>query len=385
MKQLFFRSFLLSLIGVSTLIGMSFITTHKGITTKPIFGSPTLKLDTVATGLKVPWSMAFLPNGDMLVTERMGQLRLIQKGKLSPEPIKGLPEIVAKGQGGLLDIILHPKYKENGWIYFSYSSPAKDGEEGKGSNTALMRAKLKGNTLTDQQLVFKAGPNVTTNHHYGGRIAFDRAGFLYLTIGERGQQDEAQKLVNFQGKVIRLNDDGTVPKDNPFAGKADAKPEIYSYGHRNPQGLILNPTTGDLWEHEHGPQGGDEVNIIRRGANYGWPVITFGIGYDNSIISNDTAKVGMEQPVIYYKPSIAPCGMTFITSAKFEDWKGNLLIGSLKFNYIKRCVIKNNKVVSQETIFENIGRVRDLKEGPDGNIYVAIESSGQIVRISPVK
>ncbi|MBB6005370.1 PQQ-dependent sugar dehydrogenase [Arcicella rosea] len=344
-----------------------------------------LKIETVVTGLNVPWGIAFLPNGDMLVTERTGQLRLVHEGKLVAEPIQGLPAIVSKGQGGLLDIKLHPNYVKNGWIYFTYSSPAAEGETGKGSNTALMRAKLVGNTLTEQKVVFKATPNVTTNHHYGGRIAFDRAGYLFLTVGERGQQDEAQKLTTFQGKVVRLHDDGTVPTDNPFVGKEGARPEIYSYGHRNPQGFVINPTTGDLWEHEHGPQGGDEVNILKKGANYGWPAITFGIGYDNAVISSDTARAGMEQPITYYRPSIAPCGMTFVTSKKFPDWKGNLLIGSLKFHYIKRCVIKNNKVVSQETIFENIGRVRDIKEGPDGNIYVAVESTGSIVKISPEK
>ncbi len=390
MKQPNLRSLILPFTaGLCLFFESSFISSRSSENPKPNIptqiGTTALKIDTVASGLKVPWGMVFLPNGDMLVTERTGQLRIIQQGKLNPEPIKGLPAILSKGQGGLFDIMLHPKYKQNGWIYFTYSSPAADGEVGKGSNTALMRAKLVGNTLTEQKVIFKASPNVSTNHHYGGRIAFDKAGFLYLTIGERGQQDEAQKLTNYQGKVIRLHDDGTVPKDNPYVGNADAKPEIFSYGHRNPQGFVLNPWTGDLWEHEHGPQGGDEVNILKKGANYGWPVITYGIGYDNSIISPDTAREGMEQPVIYYRPSIAPCGMTFVTSNKFPNWKGNLLVGSLKFHYLKRCVIKNNKVVSQETILENIGRVRDIKEGPDGNIYIAIESSGTIVKVSPAK
>ena len=349
----------------------------------PLEGKVNLKVETAVAGLKSPWAMAFLPNGNMLVTERGGQLRLVENGVLNPEPIKGLPEIVSRGQGGLLDVTLHPDYAKNGWVYFSYSSPAKDGEEGIGANTGFMRAKLKGLELTDQQLLFKGKPNVETNHHFGGRIVFDKKGFMYLTIGDRGGQDEAQKLTNHRGKVMRLNDDGSVPKDNPFASQAGAMPEIFSYGHRNPQGLVLNPETGDMWEHEHGPQGGDEVNLIQKGNNYGWPVITFGIGYDNSIISADTAKAGMEQPVLYYKPSIAPCGMTFLSSkSAFKDWQGNLLVGSLKFNYLKRCIIKNNKLVSQETILENIGRVRDVREGPDGNIYVVVEN-GKILRVSP--
>lgn len=349
----------------------------------PLQGKTNLKVETAVQGLKSPWAVAFLPNGNMLVTERGGQLRLVEGGILNPEPIKGLPEVVFKGQGGLLDVTLHPNYAQNGWIYLSFSSPAKAGEEGAGANTGFMRAKLNGMALTDQQLLFKGKPNVETSHHFGGRIIFDKKGFMYLTIGDRGGQDEAQKLTNHRGKVLRLNDDGSVPKDNPFVGQAGAMPEIFSYGHRNPQGLVLNPETGDVWEHEHGPQGGDEVNLVKRGNNYGWPVITFGIGYDNSIISTDTARAGMEQPVLYYKPSIAPCGMTFISSkSAFKDWSGNLLVGSLKFNYLKRCIIKNNKLVSQETILENIGRVRDVREGPDGNIYVVVEN-GKVLRVSP--
>jgi len=340
-----------------------------------------MKLEVAVSGLKMPWAIAFLPNGDMLVTERTGQLRLVQNGQLHADPIKGLPEIIYKGQGGLLDVVLHPKYAQNGWIYFSYASPAQNGEAGAGFTSAFMRARLKNHELVDKQVLFRAKPNVTTNHHFGGRIVFDNAGFVYLTVGDRGQKEQAQLLNNHQGKVMRLNDDGSLPKDNPFVGRANAMPEIFSYGHRNPQGLTLNPETGEIWEHEHGPQGGDEVNISRKGLNFGWPAITFGIDYDNSIISNDTARVGMEQPVIYYKPSIAPCGMTFLKGTKFKAWQGNLLVGSLKFNYLKRCTIKNNKVVSQETIFDKIGRVRDIREAPNGDIYVVVENTGSIMRI----
>ena len=345
--------------------------------------APTLKIDTVVSGLKMPWAMAFLPDGNLLVTERPGQLRLVKNGQLDPTPINGLPPILYKGQGGLLDINLHPNFKENGWIYISYSSPKADGEQGDGANTALLRARLKDHDLVDVKVLFKAIPNVTGSPHFGGRIVFDKKGYVFLSLGERGQKEKSQDLSADQGKVVRLHDDGRIPKDNPFVGQANARPEIWSYGHRNPQGMTIHPTTGVIWEHEHGPQGGDEVNIVEKGKNYGWPLITFGIDYDNSIISKDTARAGMEQPVIYWRPSIAPCGMTFVTSPKFKDWNGDLLVGSMKFQYIKHCVVKGNKIVSQEIIAEKIGRVRDLRQGPDGNIYVVLENSGKIVKLSP--
>ena len=247
----------------------------------------------------------------------------------------------------------------------------------------MLRAKLKDHALTDVQILFKALPNVKSNPHFGGRIIFDNKGYVFLSLGERGQMEKAQDLSKDQGKIIRLHEDGKVPADNPFVKTEGAKPEIWSYGHRNPQGLVINPTTGVIWEHEHGPQGGDELNIVEKGKNYGWPLITYGIDYDNSIISKDTAKTGLEQPVLYWKPSIAPCGMAFITSEKFKDWKGDLLVGSLKFNYLQHLVIKDNKVVKKEIIFEKIGRVRDVRQGPDGNIYVVVEDSGSILKISP--
>ncbi|KQS33459.1 PQQ-dependent sugar dehydrogenase [Dyadobacter sp. Leaf189] len=344
-----------------------------------------LKVDTVATGLTMPWASALLPNGDLLVTERGGKLRLVSKGQLDATPISGIPEVWYKGQGGLLDIALHPDYKTNGWIYISYSSPKKDGEEGDdgGANTALMRAKLKGKELTDIQQLFKAIPNVKGNVHFGGRIVFDKKGYVFLSLGERGQKENSQNLGKDQGKVVRLFEDGKIPTDNPFVKTAGARPEIWTYGHRNPQGMVIHPTTGVIWEHEHGPQGGDELNIVEKGKNYGWPLITYGIDYDNSIISKDTAKAGMEQPVIFWRPSIAPCGMTFVTSDKFKDWKGDLIVGSLKFMQLHHLTIKGNKVTKREVIFDKIGRVRDVRQGWDGNIYVVLENSGKVVRISP--
>jgi glucose/arabinose dehydrogenase len=344
-----------------------------------------LKVDTVASGLTMPWASALLPNGDLLVTERGGKLRLVSKGKLDETPVSGIPEVWYKGQGGLLDIALHPDYKTNGWIYISYSSPKKEGEEGDegGANTALMRAKLKGKELTDIQHLFKAIPNVKGNVHFGGRIVFDKKGYVFLSLGERGQKENSQNLGKDQGKVVRLFEDGKIPTDNPFAKTAGARPEIWTYGHRNPQGMVIHPTTGVIWEHEHGPQGGDELNIVEKGKNYGWPLITYGIDYDNSIISKDTAKAGMEQPVIFWRPSIAPCGMTFVTSDKFKDWNGDLIVGSLKFMQLHHLTIKGNKVTKREVIFDKIGRVRDVRQGWDGNIYVVLENSGKVVRISP--
>lgn len=344
-----------------------------------------LKVETVVTGLDMPWATAFLPDGRLLVTERTGKLRLVKDGKIDPKEITGLPELLYKGQGGLLDVVLHPDYAKNGWIYISYSSPKAAGEPGDdgGANTAMLRAKLKDHALTDVQILFKALPNVKSNPHFGGRIIFDNKGYVFLSLGERGQMEKAQDLSKDQGKITRLHEDGKIPADNPFVKTEGAKPEIWSYGHRNPQGLVINPTTGVIWEHEHGPQGGDELNIVEKGKNYGWPLITYGIDYDDSIISKDTARTGLEQPVLYWKPSIAPCGMAFVTSDKFKDWKGDLLVGSLKFNYLQHLVIKDNKVIKKEIIFEKIGRVRDIRQGPDGNIYVVVEDSGSILKISP--
>jgi len=344
-----------------------------------------LQVETLVTGLNMPWATAFLPDGGLLVTERVGKLRLVKDGALDPQEITGLPKILFKGQGGLLDVVLHPDYAANGWIYISYSSPKAAGEAGDdgGANTALLRAKLKGHALTDVQVLYKAMPNVKSSPHFGGRILFDQKGYVFLTLGERGQKENAQDLGKGQGKVIRLHDDGKIPTDNPFVKTAGALPEVWSYGHRNPQGMVIDPATGIIWEHEHGPQGGDELNIVQRGKNYGWPLVTFGIDYDNSIISKDTTKAGIEPPVTYWKPSIAPCGMAFVNSEKFKGWNGDLLVGSLKFMYLQHLVIKDNKVVKRENILEKIGRVRDIRQGPDGYIYVVLENSGSIVRISP--
>lgn len=358
--------------------------TETGKATETVAEAPitSFKIDTIADGLDRPWAMNFLSDGRMLVTERSGQLRIINNGKLEEAPVKGLPKIYYEGQGGLLDVVPHPDFANNQIIYLSYSAEAAAGEKGKGANTALLRTRLENNELVDSKVIFKATPNVEGRVHYGGRIAFDKSGKLFLSLGERGEKPKSQDLKSDQGKIVRLNEDGSIPQDNPFIGMKDILPEIYSYGHRNPQGLIIDPETGNIWEHEHGPQGGDELNLVERGKNYGWPAITFGIDYDNSIISEDTAKVGMEQPATYWKPSIAPCGMAYVTGKKFKDWKGDLLVGSMKFTYIERVVLNGTKVEKKEKLFEGIGRVRDIRESADGDIYVVIES-GQVLRITP--
>ena len=336
-------------------------------------------IDTVAMDLESPWGMAFLPDGSMLVTEKPGRLRMIKEGKLLPDSILGVPEVVAKGQGGLLDIQLHPDYESNGWLYISYSAPG-DG----GANTAVMRAKLQGNSLVEQEVIFQATPFTGKSHHFGSRIEFDEAGYMYITVGDRGERDKnPQSLESYCGKVHRLYDDGRIPEDNPFVNEENAVASIYSYGHRNPQGLARHPETGAIWEHEHGPQGGDEVNEVKPGVNYGWPVITYGINYDNTIITEDTAMAGMEQPLHYWDPSIAPCGMAFVSSDKYPEWKNNLLVGSLKFRYLARCEVQGNAIVHEEKLLDTMGRVRAVEQGLDGYVYVAMESPGQIVRIFP--
>lgn len=338
-------------------------------------------LETVIDGLEIPWGMTWLPNGDMLVTERSGTLfRYTPAG--SRTIVKGVPEVYQFGQGGLLDIELHPNYKENGWIYITYSYYAGETLEDGGS-TALMRARLKNDKLVDKEVLWKASPTQKKGAHYGSRIEFDRNGKLFLSIGDRGVMENAQDISNYSGSVHRLNDDGSIPEDNPFYHVDGAVQSIYNYGHRNIQGMALHPETGELWSHEHGPRGGDELNIEEPGLNYGWPEISYGINYNGEIITEDTAKTGMEQPLIYWDPSIAPCGMDFIEGDIYPEWKGNLLVGSLRFKYVLRLELDGNKVVHQERLVDGPGRVRNVKMGPDGYIYVAIEKPGRILKINP--
>ncbi|MEM1325635.1 MAG: PQQ-dependent sugar dehydrogenase [Bacteroidota bacterium] len=343
----------------------------------------TVKLDTILSDIGNPWGMDFLPNGDMLVTIQSGELYRVDVENKRVE-IQGVPKVRFAGQGGLLDVCVHPNFDQNQYIYISYSkfNPNDDSE----STTALFRAQLNGNQLVGGQDIFVAEPYVSTKHHYGSRIVFDPDGYLYLSVGDRGKRDDhPQYLSNDSGKVHRLNDDGGIPRDNPFIRQNDTSPSIFTYGHRNPQGLAIHPTTGAVWEHEHGPRGGDEVNLIEPGNNYGWPVISYGINYSGTKFTDITEKEGMEQPKTYWDPSIAPCGMTFVAGSRYPDWQNQLLVGSLKFDYVNLCRIEGEKVVGQELILKNIGRVRSLAQDADGYLYVGVEDPGFVFRLMPVK
>ena len=279
-----------------------------------------------------------------------------------------------------MDVKLHPNFKVNKWVYLTYSSPEG---EGRGANTALMRAKLEGNQLTDKKVLYKGSPNSSKPYHFGSRVEFDNQGYLYFSIGDRGSRDEnPQDITRDGGKIYRIHDDGRIPSDNPFVNSDGAKKAIFSYGHRNPQGMVKHPSTGEIWIHEHGPRGGDELNIVKKGKNYGWPVITYGINYSGTKITDETSKPNMEQPVYYWVPSIAPSGLEIISSNNYPDWKGNVLAGSLAFQYLERLVLKNNEVTYREKLLDGMGRVRSVNQGPDGMIYVGIEGKG-IYKLQP--
>lgn len=329
----------------------------------------------------IPWGMVQLPDGRMLATERSGTLFLLTENKV-PVEIQGLPSIHANNQGGLLDVVLHPNFVNNHLIFFSYASQAG---EGQGSNTALMRAKLdtKNNTLTEQKVLYKGAENTTKGAHYGSRIVIDNS-YIYFSIGDRGSRDvNPQDLSRDGGKIYRLNLDGSIPSNNPFIEHDTAKKAIFSYGHRNPQGLIKLGDTGTIWSHEHGPKGGDEVNLITAGKNYGWPVISYGINYNNTSFTDLTKKSGMEQPKLYWQPSIAPSGMAFISSNKYPQWQGKVLLGSMKFNHLVLLEIVDNEVVKQTKLLSDVGgRVRNVIQGNDGYIYLGVDGKG-ILRLLP--
>ena len=336
---------------------------------------------TLVEGLEQPWSLAFLPDGRMLVTEKAGRLRLIANGSLHPSPIGGMPEVSVHGQGGLQDVVLHPDFARNQLVYFSFAARGTDGV-----GTELARGRLAGYRLEDVQVLFRQAPKGSRGQHFGGRIVFDRAGHVYLTLGDRGEMQRAQRPDDHAGSVIRLHDDGRVPKDNPFAGRQGWKPEKFTIGNRNMQGAALHPQTGVLWTHEHGPQGGDEINVMRAGANYGWPVITYGVNYGiGTRIGEGTRKEGMQQPLHYWVPSIAPSGMAFYTGDKFERWKGDLFVGALRDQMLVRVKLDGEKVVSEERLLKGVlGRIRDVRIGPDGHIYLLTdETNGKLVRLEP--
>jgi glucose/arabinose dehydrogenase len=342
------------------------------------------RVATLLTGLENPWSMAFLPDGRMLVTERAGRMRLVgQDFRLDPQPIEGLPQVFAQGQGGLFDVVLHPQYAQNGWIYWAFN------EQGPGGwGTALARGKLQGHRMTEVQVLFSMQAKTRSGQHFGGRIVFDKAGIVYLTLGDRGDKDRAQKLDDHAGSVIRLHDDGRVPADNPFVSKAGALPEKWTLGNRNMQGAVLHPKTGELWTHEHGPQGGDEVNVMRSGLNYGWPVITYGVNYGlGTRIGEGQSKPGMVQPLHVWSPSIAPSGMAFVSGTQFPQWQGDLLVGALRGQMLVRLVLSGEKVLREERLLQNrVGRIRDVRLGPDGLVYLLTDDDqGVLLRLEPVK
>ncbi|MEQ8238565.1 MAG: PQQ-dependent sugar dehydrogenase [Cyclobacteriaceae bacterium] len=343
----------------------------------------TFSLDTVVSGMTIPWGMDFLPSGDLLVTEKSGRLyRVDASGKKTV--VKGTPKVRDDVQGGLLDVILHPYFEKNGWLYISYS----DYKVEKGdtlSGTAINRYTFKNDELTESLNLFKGTPYSKAKWHYGSRFAFDKDGYLFFTASDRANQKvNPQTLENAMGKIHRMYDDGRIPDDNPFVNDPKAIASIYTYGHRNAQGLTYNTNTDIMWSHEHGPRGGDELNIVKAGLNYGWPVISYGINYDGTTFTNLLEKEGMEQPVHYWVPSIAPCGMTFVNSDIYPEWKGDILVGSLRFKYLNRCIMDGNKVVGEETLMKNIGRLRNVKQGPDGYIYVAVEHPGFVFRLMPI-
>ena len=346
---------------------------------------------TVADDLVNPWSIAFLPGGDLLVSERPGRLRIVRDGNLLPDFVAGLPPVFAEGQGGLLDVVLHPEFTSNRLLYISYSKPDSTG---KAATTAVVRGRFEHDRLTDVQELFVAASK--GRGHYGSRLAFDRNGYLFFTVGDRQvpstgdlEKHPAQDLSNHHGTTIRLHDDGRVPDDNPFVGQANARPEIWSYGHRNAQGLAFHPDTGELWLTEHGPQGGDELNLIREGANYGWPVIGFGVNYrTGSAIHEGTHREGMEAPVHVWVPSIGTSGLLIYSGDKFPEWRGSFFAGGMSYQQVSRLAKQDGRVVRHETIAHDLGRVRDVRQGPDGFIYLALEdrdgAATSIVRLEPV-
>ncbi|MEJ5189200.1 MAG: PQQ-dependent sugar dehydrogenase [Breznakiellaceae bacterium] len=344
----------------------------------------------IASGLAYPWGLAFLPDGSLLVTERVGRMWILREGR-TRQLVVGLPSMVTSGQGGLLDVALDPAFSTNRWVYFSYAAPGPRGTSG----TAVARARLEGNQLGDLQVLYDMKQKTSSGLHFGSRIVFGRDGMLYISTGERGERNRAQDLSDTAGKVLRIHPDGRIPQDNPWVSQRNrgitgvgvVAPEIYTYGHRNIQGMGVHPDTGKIWVHEHGPRGGDEINVLIPGANYGWPIITYGREYSgNTPIGEGTHKEGMEQPLLQWTPSIAPSGMTFYTGDRFSKWKGNLFVGALVGQHLRRLVLNGEQVVEEEILlYQQIGRIRDVRTGPDGLLYMLTdEKNGGVFRLEPV-
>ena len=366
--------------------GMEFPKPEPGKVTQTLHEDYKIEM-VVEEGLKNPWAIAFLPDGRKLVTEKAGRLRIIEAdGKLNPEPVKGIPAIIDHGQGGLMEVAVHPDYEKNGWIYLGFADGTREGREVK-TITAYVRGKLKDGHWTGQEQIWKADEKFYTGAgvHFGTRLVFDDKGYIYFPVGERGGWHEAQDVANAKGKIYRLHEDGRVPEDNPkFGGKTPVS-GLWSYGHRNPQGLDIDPRDGSIYDTEHGPRGGDELNWIQPGHNYGWPVITYGMNYDGTPITGKTAEEGMDQPVIYWQPSIAACGLSFYRGDKFPKWKNDLFAGALAQQEIRRLRLVDHKVTEQEVVLKGIGRVRDVTDAPDGFIYVILNGPDRIVRLVPAE
>ncbi len=357
---------------------------------KPDFEKPfqtrhhTVRVEPFAEGLEIPWSLAFLPDGRMLVTERPGPVRIVgADGQVESKPVEGTPGVRHHGQGGMMEVAVHPGYATNGWIYLGFADPAAAGGP-VDCMTAVVRGRIRDGRWTDQEWIFRARPEFYSGSgvHFGTRFVFDR-GFLYFVVGERGGMMIVQDVKRPEGKIFRVHDDGRVPEDNPFAGQPGAERGIWSFGHRNPQGLAFDPRDGALYATEHGPRGGDEFNLIRKGANYGWPVITHGMNYNGTPMGEGAAKEGMEQPLVHWTPSIAACGLACYTGERFPRWKHDFFAGGLGSQELRRLRVEGGEAVEQETILKGIGRVRDVRSGPDGFLYLVLNGPDRIVRLVP--
>ena len=346
-----------------------------------------VKVETFTDGLEIPWAIDFLDATTALITERPGRLRVVKNGVLHPEPVKNIPEVLHEGQGGLLDVAVDPEYAENGWIYLSYSHVLKDAAGGARppAMTRIVRGKIENNTWTNQQVLFEAPHEMyrTTRHHYGSRIVFDPWGYLYFSIGERGTGEHAQDFTRPNGKVHRIFKDGRIPENNPFVNEENAMKSLFSLGNRNIQGMAVHPVTGQLWATEHGPMGGDELNLIEAGKNYGWPIITYGRNYNGTIITDVPHRPGLEQPALYWKPSIAVCGLDFYRGDLFKKWKNKLMVGALKYEEVRLLDIEDDRVMHEEVILKGAGRVRDVYAGPEGAIYVVLNKPDKVIRLTP--
>lgn len=345
-----------------------------------------IRVERFAEGLEIPWAIEFLDDRTALITERPGRLRVVRDGKLLPEPVSGTPDVVPQGQGGLMDVAVDSDYVNNGWIYLSYSHELPSSKERSPAMTRLVRGKLEKNVWVNQEVIYEAPHETyrTARHHYGCRIVFSPEGHLYFSIGDRGKSEHAQDLSRPNGKIHRIWPNGKVPEDNPFVGKPGALPTIFSYGHRNPQGLAVHPVSGRVWDTEHGPMGGDEVNLLAAGLNYGWPEISYGKNYNGSLLTEFEKKAGMAQPVLFWRPSIAACGLDYYRGDLFPKWKNWLLAGALAFEELRLLSMEDNRVIHQETILKNAGRVRDVTTGLDGAVYVVLNNPGTVIRLTPI-